>query len=115
MHMQENATNIIESLIEKAEDYGKTSFKLTKLVALEAVTNVLSILITRVSVILVFSLFIFVLSIGASLAIGEMTGKVYYGFFIVAGFYLLTGIALHFLLHKWIKKQLTHLIIKQVA
>lgn len=110
----ETATDIIESIIEKAEEYGKTSIKLSKLVALESVADVMSTLITRISVILVFSMFIFVVSIGASLAIGDMMGKLHYGFFIVAGFYLITGIVLHFLLHKSIKKQISQLLLKQI-
>lgn len=110
----ETATDIIESILEKAEEYGKTSIKLSKLVALESVADVMSTLITRISVILVFSMFIFVVSIGASLAIGDMMGKLHYGFFIVAGFYLITGIVLHFLLHKSIKKQISQLLLKQI-
>jgi len=111
----EKATDIIESLFERAEEYGKTSFKLTKLIALEAVTNILTVLVTRLSIILVISLVIFVLSIGASLALGEWLGKTYYGFFIVAGFYLLVGLLLHSFLQRWIKKLVTDLIIKQVT
>lgn len=110
----ETATEIIESIIEKAEEYGRTSIKLTKLVALESVANVLSTLITQISVILVFSMFIFVVSIGASLAIGDMLGKLHYGFFIVAGFYLITGIVLRFVLGKWIKKAISDLLLKQI-
>ncbi|MDZ4707079.1 MAG: hypothetical protein SH818_01650 [Saprospiraceae bacterium] len=110
----ETATDIIESILEKAEEYGKTNLKLTKLIALDSVSNVLSSLITQISVVLVFAMFIFVVSIGASLAIGDMLGKMQYGFFIVAGFYLIVGVVFHFLLHNWIKKQISQLLLKQV-
>jgi hypothetical protein len=70
-------------------------------------------LVPRLSVIIMISLFALVLNIGIALLLGELLGKSYYGFFIVAGFYLVAGIILHFFLHKWIKKPISDLIIKQ--
>ena len=63
--------------------------------------------------VLIVSLFIFVVSIGFALFLGEMLGESYYGFFIVAAVYLLTAIILHFFLHTWIRKPISDLIIKQ--
>ena len=65
------------------------------------------------SVIIMLSLFALVFNIGIALLIGELMGKIYYGFFIVAAFYLLAGLVLHLFLYKWIKKPLGDLIIKQ--
>ena len=59
------------------------------------------------------SMFILILNIGIALLLGEWFGKSYYGFFIVAAFYLLAGIVLHFFLHKWIKELISAVIIKQ--
>jgi hypothetical protein len=103
----------IESLIERVEAYGKTTYELSKLKLLQTTINVVNTLVPRLSVIIMISLFALVLNIGIALFLGELLGKSYYGFFIVAGFYLVAGIILHFFLHKWIQKPISEIIIKQ--
>ena len=109
----ETPVSIIETLFEKGEAYGKTSLELAKLKSLETTTHVVTSLISRMSVILMLLLFGLVLNIGIALMLGEFLGKSYYGFFIVAAFYLLAGLVLHFFLLKWIKKPVSELIIIQ--
>jgi hypothetical protein len=109
----ETTANSIESLFEKAEAYGKTTYTLSKLKLLETTNIVVTSLVARLSTILMISMFSFVLSIAVALWLGDILGKVYYGFFIVAGFYFLAGIVLHFFLHSWVKKPIIELIIKQ--
>jgi hypothetical protein len=109
----ETPRDLIEELYERGEAFGKTTIELTKLKALETTTVVATALIWRLSVIIMFSLFALVLNIGIALWLGEWLGKSYYGFFIVAGFYLTAGIVLHFFLHNWIKKPVSDLIITQ--
>lgn len=109
----ETGESLIESLFEKAEAYAKTTYDLSKLKVLETTTQVAATLVSRLSVIIMFSLFTIVLSIGIALLLGESLGKIYYGFFIVAAFYLVAGIVFHFFLRKWIKRPLSELIIKQ--
>ena len=70
--------------------------------------------ISLLIVVFVISTFILFLSVGIALLLGEWLGKLYYGFFIIAVFYLVVGIVMHFYLHKWIKKPVADLIIKQV-
>jgi len=103
----------IESLFERLQEYSKTTYELSKLKLLETTINIVNLLVPRLSVIIMISLFALVLNIGIALLLGELLGKSYYGFFIVAGFYLAAGIILHFFLHKWIKKPISDLIIKQ--
>ncbi len=107
----ETKKNVIGSLFEQVEDYSKTTYKLSKLKSIETGTIVITELVSRLSVIILVSLFALVFNIGIALLLGELLGKNYYGFFIVAGFYLLAGIIVHFFLHKWIKKPLSELII----
>jgi membrane-associated HD superfamily phosphohydrolase len=109
----ETPRSVIETLYERAEEYSKTSYELTKLKSLETTTVVVSTLISRLSVVIMFSLFALVLNIGIALWLGELLGKSYYGFFIVAGFYLIAGSVFHFFLHGWIKKPVSELIITQ--
>jgi hypothetical protein len=110
----EVTTNSIESLFESVEAYGKTTYELSKLKALDATSSVASSLISRLIMIVLAMLFVFVLSIGIALMIGDMMGKTYYGFLIVAAFYLLTLIIAHYSLDSAVKKSITTLIISQL-
>ena len=104
---------LIESLMEHAETYGKTTYELSKLIALETITMVFTSLITRVSIVIMLSMFALVFNIGIALLLGEVFGKTYYGFFIVAIFYLIAGFVMNGFLHRWIKKPISELIIIQ--
>jgi membrane-associated HD superfamily phosphohydrolase len=103
----------IESLFERAEAYSRTTYELSKLKLLETTNIVVTSVIARLSVIMMISMFSFVLSIAVALWLGDILGKSYYGFFIVAGFYFIAGIVLHLFLHRWVKKPISELIIKQ--
>ncbi len=109
----DTSASLLESLFEKAETFGKTTYRLSKLKSVETTISVATSLLSRLVVFLVFSLFILVLNIGIALWLGQLLGKSYFGFFIVAAFYLLVGILLHFFLHKWIKKPIADIIISQ--
>ncbi len=109
----ETTANSIETLFERAETYARTTFELSKLKLLETTITVITSVIAKLSTILMISMFSFVLSIAIALWLGDLLGKAYYGFFIVAGFYLAAGIMLHFFMHKWVKKPISELIIKQ--
>ena len=109
----ETQTNSIESLLEKAESYGKTSFELLKLKGLSKTADVTSTLLSRLIFILLVAFFAFTLNIGVALWIGDLLGKAYYGFFIVAGFYGVVSIVL-LIAHPKIKSSVNNNIIKQL-
>ena len=110
----ETRSELFESLFEKIKALGLTTYELSKLRALDTFTVVMSSLVSRLIVILVFSMFVLILNIGMSLYLGEIFGKIYFGFFVVAVFDLVVGIVLHFYLHKWIRKPLSDSIISEV-
>ncbi len=107
----EEKINFIEPLFERVEEYGKSSFELLKLKALDKTAGVLSTFLSRSTEVLFMIIFIVFTSIGAALWLGDLLGKVYYGFFCVAGFYGVIGAVLYFFLHGWIKKRYTNTII----
>jgi len=111
--MEEQITHL-EPLLEKAEQYGKTSFNLFKLKVLEKTTDLASECISRSFVILFFCMFMLSLTVGASLWLGDLLGKSCYGFFCVAGFYAIVGVVLYFAMHNWMKKNIANNIISQV-
>lgn len=109
----ETPESLIESVVKRTEAYVKTSYELSKLRLLETTTQVVTSAVSRLGVIIMFSLFALALSIGIALLLGDLLGKSYYGFFIVAAFYFIAGIVFHFFLRNWIKKPVSNSIIKQ--
>jgi len=105
---------LIEALYERVEDYGTLSIELAKLKGVETISKVSTALIARLSVFVTIILFIVILTIGIALVIGDMLGKWYYGFFIVASFYLVLAIVLHFFLHGWIKRPVSSMVISEI-
>jgi hypothetical protein len=109
----ETPASSVESLIERVEAFSKTTFELSKLKTLRTTTAIVTDLISWLSVILMISMFALVLNIGIALWLGELLGKTYYGFFVVAAFYFVAGTVFYFFSHKWIKKPIFDLIIKK--
>ena len=104
----------LDTLFEKAENYTKTSFELFKLKLINNATEIISAFISRGIVLIILSIFIFILNIGIALWLGELLGRMYYGFFCVAGFYALVGVILYFFLHKSIKRRISNSIVSQI-
>ena len=107
----EDKMNFTEPIFERAEEYGKTSYKLFKLKAVDKTAEVVSTFISRAAVLLVHSMFILILTVGVALWLGDLLGKLYYGFFCVAGFYALIGGVLYFFMHNFIKRIISNSII----
>lgn len=93
--MEEKPT-LIESLFEKSEDYLKTNLDLFKLKAIDKSADEVSTIVSKLILSIVILLIIISLNTGLALWIGELVGKLYYGFFIVAAFYVLVALLLHF-------------------
>jgi Na+/melibiose symporter-like transporter len=58
--------------------------------------------------------FILFLSFALAFMFGKMLGGIGIGFFIVAAFYGILGIVLHFVIHKWIKRRIRNYFNKQL-
>jgi hypothetical protein len=97
--MPENE-KFIESLLVKVEAYGKTNYELLKLKTVEKTADISSRFLSRTFLIISLSFFALFINIGLSFWIGELLGKVYIGFAVVAGFYGLLSILLA-LMHKF--------------
>lgn len=110
---QEQPASEIEILFERVESFGKTTYELSKLKILETTIQVVTSLLSSISVVIMLLFFALVLNIGIALYLGELLGKIYYGFFIVAAFYLLIGIIFKLVLYKWIKNPVGNFLIKQ--
>ena len=109
-----NIETPIEMLFQKAESYGKTTVELFKLKAIDKSADIVSSIAIPIVISIVASMFFLCLNAGVALWLGEETGKIYYGFFIVAGVYLFIAILLYVYRYKWIKKPVSNCFINEI-
>jgi fatty acid desaturase len=111
--MEDNAKQI-ESLLEKAAEYGKASYELVKLKALDKTSDAVSSFIPHSFVFVLIVSFLLFFNLGLAFWLGEILGRTCFGFFVIAAFYALAGIVMHFFMHKWLKKTIGNYFIKQL-
>jgi|ERR1035437_2459896 hypothetical protein len=105
---------LIESLLERTVEYGKTSFELVKLKTLDKTSEVVSSFIPHSIVFFFIASLLFFFNLGLAFWLGEIMGNNSYGFFVVAAFYGVLGLVIHFFMHDWLKQKICNYIIKQV-
>ncbi len=109
----EDIVDSIESLLESAADYGKSSYDLAKLKTIYKTSDVISSLIPHAVVFIILMSFLLFINLGVAFWLSRIFGNIFYGFFIVAAFYGIIGIVVHFFMHNRIKKKISDYIIKQ--
>ena len=112
--MENNQPNTIGSLFENAGDYLETRVELLRLQAVNKSSDIASSLVSGITILLIISLAILLINIGLALWIGELLGKVYLGFLVIAAFYTLLAVLLHLFRHSWIKAPISNIIIKKM-
>lgn len=105
---------VIDVLFEKTKDYVETRADLFKLKAIKKTAEVGSSIVSQMVVGIVFSSFFIFLNIAIGLLLGDLTGKTYIGFFIVAAFYLIVGILIYSNREKIISSPIANSIIKKM-
>lgn len=105
---------LIESLLENTFKYGIAEIELLKLKTLNKTTDVVSGMIPHAIVFFVLVLFLFFLNFGLAFWLGEIIGNNFYGFFVIAAFYAIVGLVMHFFMHKWIKRKIGNYLVKQM-
>lgn len=111
--MAEEATPIA-TLLERAEDYGKTTIELFKLNAIDKSADVVSSLVSRLVITTSIALSLLTLNIGLALWIGQLLGDSFHGFFVIGGFYAVLAVLLYVFRDEWIKYPISNSIIKQM-
>lgn len=104
----------IESLFDRAEDYGKSTIELFKLNAIDKTADVVSSLVSRLVVFIAIAFSLLILSIGASFWIGEQMEKSYYGFLVVGGFYAFIALLFAIFRHQFIKNSVSDTMISKM-
>jgi Putative Actinobacterial Holin-X, holin superfamily III len=82
----------IESLLEQVKDYVNTRAAQLKLSIAEKLSKAVADMVAKLIAGLVFLAFLFFGSIAAAIALGQWLGKLWLGFLLVAGFFLVVGI-----------------------
>lgn len=113
-YIMENNTSTIEKLFERAIEYTTTTAELMKLQVVDKAADVVSSLLSRIIVSIVIVLFAFFVNIGLSFWVGELLGKVYYGFLAVSGFYLVIAFLLYIVRDKVLKTPIRNFIISRM-
>ncbi|HEU0136677.1 MAG TPA: hypothetical protein VFQ50_05255 [Flavobacterium sp.] len=85
---------IVETLIDKAEDYAKTTYALYRLKAIDKGAAAASSATAGILIAFILLFFLIFISAGLALYLGEVFGKPHYGFMAVAGIYFLLGLIL---------------------
>lgn len=110
----ENQISTVESLFENAGKYIETNVNLLKLKAVDRSANAFSAIFYKLIIMLVvFSVVIFI-GVGLALWLGELFGKTYYGFFTVAGLFIITGILLYAFRKELLKQSFSNLFVKEI-
>jgi fatty acid desaturase len=109
--MDEN-TRLIESLFVSATEYAKTSLELVKLKTLDKSTDIVSSAVPNSLALVLLATFVLFFNVGIAFWLGDIFGKTFLGFFTVAAFYMVTGLIIHFFMHKKIKRLVGNYFIK---
>jgi hypothetical protein len=107
-------TKLIESLLERTSEYGKASLELVKLKALDKTADAVSSLIPNIIILVLIVVFMLFLNLGLAFWLGEIFGRIFYGFLAIAAFYGLAGLVLLFFMHDRLKKIIGNYFIKNV-
>lgn len=110
----EKAFAKVEELAETVKDYVNTRIESAKLSVAEKSSAVIANVIAGLIVAGVFFLFIVFSSIALAFGLGEMIGKTWAGFLIVAGLYLLFGVIVWSARIKMIQLPVMNALIKQL-
>jgi len=104
----------ISALFETVKDFGETNIDLIKLKAAGKAGEIVSSAVAAIVIVIIMLLFIIILSIGIALLLGDLLGKSFYGFFALAGLYLIIGLILNSMKEKWFKNPIANLMIKKM-
>jgi len=111
--MTDNTTPIA-TLLERAEDYTRTTIKLFKLITVDKTAEIVSSLFSLFVVLMTVVLSIIISSIGLALWLGKLLGETFYGFFIVGAIYLFVAILFRVFREQWLRYPVSNSIIKQM-
>ena len=107
----EDTTQIVKNLLISTNEYGKARYRLILIKLIDRISDDVSSFIANLILLLTVSCFLMFANFGIAIYLGDLLGNAFYGFFALAGFYLLFSITIHLFFKKWIKRRFHDAII----
>lgn len=112
--MENKEKDNVELLMEKGSDFLAARIGLYKLQAVDKSSDVVAEAASKSIVSLIFFIAFFIANIGIAILLGEWLDKLYLGFFIVAGFYLIAGGVVMLMQKKWLKDPIADKLVEKM-
>ncbi len=104
---------LIESFFSQSKEYAVNKIELYRLKMVDKTSDVVTLIIAGVALFVVFFIFFVVLNIGIALLIGDLVGKYYLGFLILAVIYAIAGFVILRGRNKFFKTPITKMLIRK--
>lgn len=112
--MENGPIDNIEALFDRAGDYAETRVDLWKLKAIQKTSEISGSIASKLVSLILILICVMILNIGIALYVGELLGKTYFGFFALAGLYLIAGLIFKAFGKKWVSGPVANSIIKKI-
>ncbi len=106
-------STLIESLFSRSKEYAGNRLELLKLKLIDKTSNVASAVVTGVVLFVIFFIFFVILNIGIALLIGDLVGKSWLGFLILAVVYAIAGFVVLKGRNKFFKTPVLQMLIRK--
>ncbi|MFZ1530215.1 MAG: phage holin family protein [Ferruginibacter sp.] len=104
----------LDDLFEKATGYAETRIDLFKLKATKQATEIASATASSTIFYVIIAIAVLILNIGIGLWLGELMGKSYYGFFVLAAVYLVAGFIFKAMRKSLVERPISNSIIRKI-
>ena len=111
--MEEQKTPV-KVLLERGEAYIKTSIQLLKYKGTDKLAEIVSNLASGFVIMLLVALLFVNLNVGIALLIGDLLGRIWLGFVVLAGLYGGAGFLVYLFRDRWIRKPVSNAVIQQL-
>lgn len=98
--------NNISELAENTKKYIEARLDLFALTTVEKISAIISFIISRIILIVIFSFAVFFISIGLALWLGSLLNSYVSGFFVVSLFYIIFALIIYFFRKELIDKSI---------
>lgn len=105
---------IVETVFKRIENLTTNQTALIKLKLYNKTADLATFLAMKAIIVTVLGLFFILLNIGLSLWIGEMLGKTYFGFFVLAAFYAVAAIFIKTSVYKYLQQQINMRVLSKI-
>jgi Putative Actinobacterial Holin-X, holin superfamily III len=106
---------LIESLYHTGIGYVETNVELFRLKIINKSTEIVSTLGANIIIVFVFLIFLTIISIGLAIWLGELWGRMHYGFFAVGGFYGFIFLVLVVFRRRLLKQPISNSVVHHIT